>query len=78
MGKEFFNVGKEAGGTMPIKTDTGDIKARAEVAVMTTMAKAQGQEVSEEDTEDLIRQAKTQAAAEAELNKEKEQETPQK
>jgi len=37
--------------------DKNDIKARAEVAVMTTMAKAQGQEVSEEDTEELIKVA---------------------
>jgi len=37
--------------------DKDDIKARAEVAVMTTMAKAQGQEVSEEDTEELIKVA---------------------
>jgi len=37
--------------------DKNDIKARAEVAVMTTMAKAQGQEVSEEDTEELIKAA---------------------
>lgn len=35
--------------------DKDDIKARAEVAVMTTMAKAQGQEVSEQDTEELIK-----------------------
>jgi len=37
--------------------DKNDIKARAEVAVMTTMAKAQGQEVSEQDTEELIKVA---------------------
>jgi hypothetical protein len=38
------------------------VKARAEVAVMTTMAKAQGQEVDTKDTEDLIRQAKNMRA----------------
>ena len=42
--------------------DAADIKARAEVAVMTTMAKAQGQEVSEDDTEELIKQAKNMRA----------------
>jgi len=42
--------------------DTADIKARAEVAVMTTMAKAQGQEVSEDDTEEMIKQAKNMRA----------------
>uniref|UniRef100_A0A7S2H5Q8 DNAJ-containing protein X-domain domain-containing protein n=1 Tax=Helicotheca tamesis TaxID=374047 RepID=A0A7S2H5Q8_9STRA len=69
MGKEFFTTGKAAGGTTSVKADSGDIKARAEVAVMTTMAKAQGQEVSEEDTESLIQQAKT-AAAEAQKSAE--------
>jgi len=43
--------------------DKDDIKARAEVAVMTTMAKAQGQEVSEEDTEELIKAAVANNAA---------------
>ena len=35
-----------------------EIKLRAEVAAMTTLAKAQGQEISEQDAEDLIRQQK--------------------
>jgi len=52
--------------------DKNDIKARAEVAVMTTMAKAQGQEVSEEDTEELIKAAvannKTAAVANNQTN----------
>ena len=38
--------------------DAADIKARAEVAVMTTMAKAQGQELSEDDQRELLKQAK--------------------
>jgi hypothetical protein len=58
LGSEFYTIGKECGGEKYDVKDTTDIKARAEVAVMTTMAKAQGQEVSEDDTEDLIRQAK--------------------
>ena len=58
LGNEFYTIGKECGGEKYDVKDTTDIKARAEVAVMTTMAKAQGQEVSEDDTEDLIRQAK--------------------
>lgn len=58
LGKEFYTIGKECGGEKYDVKDAKDIKARAEVAVMTTMAKAQGQEVSEDDTEDLIRRAK--------------------
>lgn len=65
LGREFYSVGKAAGGGSPQTTDITDVKARAEVAVMTTMAKAQGQEVSEEDTEDMIRQAKTMQQASA-------------
>ena len=58
LGSEFYTIGKECGGEKYDVKDTTDIKARAEVAVMTTMAKAHGQEVSEDDTEDLIRRAK--------------------
>jgi hypothetical protein len=43
--------------------DKEDIKARAHIAVMTTMAKAQGQEVNENDMEELIKQAKAMSAA---------------
>jgi predicted ATP-grasp superfamily ATP-dependent carboligase len=56
-------LGKARGGEQyDIKKDMDDVKARAEVAVMTTMAKAQGQEVDTKDTEDLIRQAKNMRA----------------
>eukprot|EP00574_Skeletonema_japonicum_P004179 CAMPEP_0201729654 /NCGR_PEP_ID=MMETSP0593-20130828/19723_1 /ASSEMBLY_ACC=CAM_ASM_000672 /TAXON_ID=267983 /ORGANISM="Skeletonema japonicum, Strain CCMP2506" /LENGTH=635 /DNA_ID=CAMNT_0048222039 /DNA_START=74 /DNA_END=1981 /DNA_ORIENTATION=+ len=58
LGSEFYTIGKECGGEKYDVKDTSDIKARAEVAVMTTMAKAQGQEVTEDDTEDMIRRAK--------------------
>jgi len=55
VGYEFYTTGRALGGQA---ANTSDIKARAEVAVMTTMAKAQGQEISEEDTEQMIYQAK--------------------
>ena len=58
-------IGKLVGATKKdedIAMSMEDIKARAEVAVMTTMAKAQGQEVSEDDTEELIRQHAKMAA----------------
>jgi curved DNA-binding protein CbpA len=62
VGAEFFSIGKSRGGEKYSVRDAADIKARAEVAVMTTMAKAQGQEVSEDDTEELIKQAKNMRA----------------
>merc|ERR1712038_157383 len=63
IGREFMAIGKVVGKTKKDEAVTMEsIKARAEVAVMTTMAKAQGQEVSEDDTEELIRQHKQMAA----------------
>lgn len=62
IGNEFYSIGKVRGGEKYSVKDAADIKARAEVAVMTTMAKAQGQEVSEDDTEELIKQAKNMRA----------------
>ena len=44
------------------KMDSEDIKARLSVAAMTTMAKAQGQEVSNEDQEEMIKKAKQMSA----------------
>lgn len=61
LGREFYEIGKAVAGTSE-KQDTDDIRARAEIAVMTTMARAQGQEVSEQDTEELIKQAKSMKA----------------
>ena len=61
LGAKFYEVGRANGGE-DTKIGSDEIKSRAEVAVMTTMAKAQGQEVSENDTEELIRQAKSMAA----------------
>jgi hypothetical protein len=62
IGEEFYLIGKAGGGEKYSVKDTADIKARAEVAVMTTMAKAQGQEVSEEDTEEMIKNAQNMRA----------------
>lgn len=67
LGEEFLAVGKLIGKD---KNEDGpgtkeDIKARAEVAVMTTMAKAQGQEVNDEDTEQLIQKQKEMATQQA-------------
>ena len=59
IGDEFYSIGKARGGETYSIKDSADIKSRAEVAVMATMAKAQGQEVSEDDTEEMIKQAKT-------------------
>mmetsp|Transcript_21794 Transcript_21794/g.31232 ORF Transcript_21794/g.31232 Transcript_21794/m.31232 type:complete len:555 (+) Transcript_21794:422-2086(+) len=63
LGRAFSKIGKESTSNTT-NVDIGDVKARAEVAVMTTMAKAQGQEVSTDDTEELIRQTKMMAKAE--------------
>mmetsp|Transcript_5636 Transcript_5636/g.3298 ORF Transcript_5636/g.3298 Transcript_5636/m.3298 type:complete len:144 (-) Transcript_5636:134-565(-) len=64
IGAEFMSIGKLVGATKKEEdVSMESIKARAEVAVMTTMAKAQGQEVSEDDTEELIRQHAQMAAA---------------
>eukprot|EP00804_Cyclotella_cryptica_P020564 CCRYP_003407-RA/>CCRYP_003407-RA protein AED:0.20 eAED:0.20 QI:141/1/1/1/0.5/0.33/3/2533/626 len=71
IGSEFYAVGKMRGGEQyDIKKDMDDVKARAEVAVMTTMAKAQGQEVSTDDTEEMIKQAKTMRAEVEQMSKE--------
>jgi curved DNA-binding protein CbpA len=59
LGREFFAIGKVSE-TMKDVGNTGDdaedIKLRAEIAAMTTLAKAQGQEISEADAEYMIRQ----------------------
>lgn len=57
LGREFYEAGKGGGGVKDINSE--DIKARATVAAMTTMAKAQGQEVTEADQEEMIKQAKS-------------------
>jgi hypothetical protein len=39
LGKEFYTVGRKMGGHKPENIDAENIKAWAEIAVMTTMAK---------------------------------------
>ncbi len=59
IGREFFALGNADGGIKNAsenKDNTEEIKLRAEIAAMTTLAKAQGQEISEEDAEYMIRQ----------------------
>lgn len=63
LGREFYAIGKASSGTKVKHIDPQDIKARAEVAAMKTMAKAQGQELSEYDTEELIQQHKAMSSA---------------
>ena len=45
------------------KFNADDIKAQMSVAAMTTMAKAQGQELTKEDQDEMLKQAKAQMAA---------------
>jgi curved DNA-binding protein CbpA len=60
-GRQFYEAGKRAdAGGKTLQFDANDIKARMAAATMTTMAKAQGQEVSAADAEDMIQQAKQQ------------------
>ena len=70
LGREFNAIGRAVAGTSK-KQDTANIWARSEVAVMTTMAKAQGQDLSEQDTEELIRQAKSMKQQQSDANKPK-------
>jgi hypothetical protein len=58
LGLEFQAVGKASKATAKANFSPEDIKARVAVAAMTTMAKAQGQEITEQDQEDMIRKAK--------------------
>eukprot|EP00545_Synedropsis_sp_CCMP1620_P000426 CAMPEP_0119006830 /NCGR_PEP_ID=MMETSP1176-20130426/2567_1 /TAXON_ID=265551 /ORGANISM="Synedropsis recta cf, Strain CCMP1620" /LENGTH=543 /DNA_ID=CAMNT_0006958835 /DNA_START=16 /DNA_END=1647 /DNA_ORIENTATION=+ len=63
LGDEFKLIGNLA--RQSGKFDAEEIKARMSVAAMTTMAKAQGQEVTNEDQEEMIKQAKQDSAAAA-------------
>eukprot|EP00529_Nitzschia_sp_RCC80_P000834 CAMPEP_0113501786 /NCGR_PEP_ID=MMETSP0014_2-20120614/33161_1 /TAXON_ID=2857 /ORGANISM="Nitzschia sp." /LENGTH=547 /DNA_ID=CAMNT_0000396439 /DNA_START=58 /DNA_END=1701 /DNA_ORIENTATION=+ /assembly_acc=CAM_ASM_000159 len=64
LGREFLDVGIKAARVNKKnnkdKTDADDIKAQLSVAAMATMAKAQGQELTDEDKEEMMRQAKQQ------------------
>lgn len=59
LGREFYAIGNVSETMRDVTKDgdsTEEIKLRAEIAAMTTLAKAQGQEISEEDAEYMIRQ----------------------
>ena len=60
LGREFQFVSKLAKKAGPSKNnfEAEDIKARVHVAAMATMAKAQGQDMTEQDQEEMIKQAK--------------------
>ena len=66
LGREFSMAGKRASVMAKSKDqfEADEIKARVAVATMTTMARAQGQEMTEEDQEELIEQAKKQMSME--------------
>jgi hypothetical protein len=61
LGREFSSMGKLAMKTSIKSVNAQEIRTRAEVAAMTTMAKAQGQEVSDQDAEQMIRQSRAMA-----------------
>jgi X-domain of DnaJ-containing len=64
LGREFYNMGKIAAKTSGSgSVDAQEIRRRAEVAAMTTLAKAQGQEVTKADAEEMIRQARAMERA---------------
>jgi curved DNA-binding protein CbpA len=58
MGQEFQKCGKEQRLQRKSQFTADDAMARVAVASMATMAKAQGQEVTQEDQEQMLRQAK--------------------
>ena len=63
MGREFFSMGKISESTRTIShpeegENKEEIKLRAEIAAMTTLAKAQGQEMTMEDQQEMMKQAK--------------------
>lgn len=65
LGNEFAAIGNATVMTKSKGIDAKEIKTRAEIAAMATLAKAQGQELSENDAEELIKQAKAMAAMQA-------------
>lgn len=60
LGREFYSLGEAAGTNS--NNQSIDIKTRAEVAAMKTLAKAQGQEMNDRDVEEIIRQRQRQNA----------------
>jgi len=62
LGREFNTIGKIAKKTNFKNVNAQELRTRAEVAAMTTLAKAQGQEVSDKDAEEMIKQAREMEA----------------
>jgi hypothetical protein len=62
LGKEFRLVGEKAAKLNKSTMSADDIKAQLSVAAMATMAQAQGQEITEEDRQEMIKQAKMEMA----------------
>ena len=60
LGHEFHKVGVAALRMNKSGFSPDEIKAQLNVAAMTTMAKAQGQEMTEEDQKEMLRQAREQ------------------
>ena len=58
LGKEFRKVGAVFARLNKNPMDAEEIKAKMSVAAMATMAKAQGQEMTEEDQQELMKRAK--------------------
>lgn len=62
LGREFYAIGVASKKTNFKNVSAQDLRRRAEVAAMTTMAKAQGQDISDKDAEEMIKQAKAMEA----------------
>eukprot|EP00980_Cylindrotheca_fusiformis_P010247 scaffold2277_cov137-Cylindrotheca_fusiformis.AAC.2 len=58
LGKEFRRVGYAASKLNKDSMSSDDIKAKLSVAAMATMAKAQGQDMTEDDQRELMKQAR--------------------
>jgi len=63
LGREFREAATKASQSTDNHFEAEDIKARVAVATMTTMAKAQGQDVTEEEQEQMMQQAKKEMAS---------------
>ena len=70
---DFVAIGNAIASTKSKGIDAKEIKTRAEVAAMATLAKAQGQEVSEKDAEELIKQAQAMAAMQEQQQQQQQQ-----
>jgi hypothetical protein len=58
LGREFHEFGVASKKTNFKNVSAQELRTRAEVAAMTTMAKAQGQDIDDKDAEEMIKQAK--------------------